>query len=297
MFKEIKLSNALDNLRNKLEKLKEGYNISKSSLIYSLSALFIFFGIGFFLNSNSILSNNSDLVSTPLFKKQNIGMATIDLRSRKYNPMTHTVEFMFCVESQNNIVGEIENMKIDFDIREKSNPTSKMKINKRQLDSKNYVVIAKVPKKWTVLSVAAGDTFNLKGKDTDLFQNSATRFYSNINNITKDYKLKEKTTNEYLSDASENEIKLVDREIKGIHKKIEKSKQEILKTKETIDTIEENKKYQIETELEISNNEIGALKLSIEKINDEIKNYEKDISKKNDKKEKLKLKKEDYLKK
>lgn len=112
------------------------------------------------------------------------------------------------------MMADIQNMKLDFGIREKSNPTEKIEVKKRQLDSKNYVVIAKVPKNWTVLSVAVGDqSLNIEGKETDLFQSSATRFYSNINNINKDYKLKEKTTNEYLADTSENEIKIVDKEI------------------------------------------------------------------------------------
>lgn len=294
-----KLLHILEKIKGRVEQIKEVSNISKSSIVYYIAVCFIVGGIGFFYNSNAIFDKESDLVSTPLFEKQNIGSsATIDLRSRKYNPMTHTVEFMFTVENQDNIMADIQNMKLDFGIREKSNPTEKIEVKKRQLDSKNYVVIAKVPKKWTVLSVAVGDqSINIDGKETDLFQSSATRFYSNINNINKDYKLKEKTTNEYLADTSENEIKIIDKEIESLYKKIEKVKKDITNTKDTIDNIEESKKYQIETELEISNNEIESLKLTIEKSNEEIENYKQEILKKGNKIEKLKLKKEDYLKK
>lgn len=293
-----KILDFIEKIRTKIEQRKEVSSISKNSMVYYTVALSIVFGYGFFLNSNAILNTHSDLISTPIYQKQNIGTQTIDLRSRKYNPLTHTVEFMFAVENATNSMTEIQNMKLDFEMREKSNPTEKIEVTSRQLDSKNYVVIAKAPSKWTVLSVAVGEKIsNPNNKNDDLFQNSSTRFYTNINKIEKDYNLKEKNTNEYLANATENEIKIVDKNIESIYKNIDKEKQNIIDTQKTIDTIEEGKKYQIETELEISNSEIESLKLSIENHNEKIENYKKEIREKANKIEKLKLKKSDYMKK
>jgi len=282
----------------KIERKKECNTFSINSIIYYLTIFSIVIGYGFFFNSNALLNKNSDLQSTPLFEKQalNNTNTSIELRSRKYNPINNSVEFMFTVNNDLQTASYSNKLKLEFEVREKSNPIESIEVKSRQIDANNYVVLAKAPSKWSVLSVAIGD--RVPGKENEsIFNTRGIRFYTNYTDIKKDINLKEKNTNEYLADSASNEIEIVKIEIKNINKKIERLNNDIKANKETIDNIEEGMKYQIETEIEISNSEIESIKATIANYRDDIYKYNKEIKEKEVKIKKLESKRDDYLKK
>jgi hypothetical protein len=275
---------------------QENITISKASLFYYSMSFVIVFGFLFFFNSNILFSSSdSDLQSTNLYQAQNVGTQKIELRSRKYNPITHVSEYMFYVENGSSLTDtESKYNQLLFEIREQANPSQKIESKVRRIDSDNYVLIAKLDPKWTVTSIAVLENTDDKNPyEQNIFDSSGVRFYSNKDNIDKDYSTKEKTTNEYLALASVNEIGVVKLDSASLRKKIDAEKNKINAINERIQQLESDRKYQTETELELTTQELENLKSNIEDIKNDISELENKVQENNMKIEKLNQKKSD----
>jgi len=277
----------LEDIRNKIQSIS--MNKFCYLIIFILVSTFLFF-----VNSNRIFSKDSDFESTKLFESQQIGVKEMQLTKRTYNPKTGLAEFIFKLDSKISILEtNAEEKQIKFAVREKSNIINDLHAKVRRLDDNNIIVLATLPKRWSVLSIAVAEEDSVNTKN--VYEESGVKFYTNSNDIDEDISLNEKNTNEYYSDITEIEIKSADKSIKEIQNKIKKERKLILEKKNKISEIEENKKYQTETELNLSNQNIESIKLGIKEITDNIEKLKAQQKETNDKIKKLDDKKFYYL--
>lgn len=275
-------------LEKKIQRINENRTISNKSITYYALTIAIVFGFGFFFNSNALLNKEKDIRSTPLYEKQIIGGMSIEIRDRKYNPATSQVQFLIYINNDNNF----ENKKMSFELREQNNPSELIALKARQIDENNYVIISNVPRKWTVLSLGIGEKVMSGDKYTIM---NKIKIYSDVRGTEKSYGLKEKNTNEYLGDAINKEIVVVQSKIKEIEKEYINEENEIKRIENDMKNLEESRKYQTESELENSDSEISSLKNSITICKDKMSDYNKQIDELKQKIKKLEQKKVDFL--
>ena len=131
------------------EKLK-----TNKSIFYYVVPIISVLGLLFFINSKAMFSNSGDMKirSTPLNEIQTTGSLNAKILSRKYNPITKTVEFIIYTDDSNNI----DKKDLKFELREQESPNVVIPTRYQKIDSNYYVILAKVKKHWNVLSLSFG---------------------------------------------------------------------------------------------------------------------------------------------
>lgn len=264
----------VDNMKRKFEK-------NKSIPYYFLTSIFIV-GVLFFLSSNIIFNKEISLINTEINKEITSSGLNVTLKDRQYNSESGLVQFTLKTKNQN-LNGKIA---LDFEIREKNNPTEIIPCKVIKITNSDYIITTKIDKKWDALSLTVIDK-NTSG--------SYVKIYSDIREITINNELKEKGLNEYTVEIIDNEIKDIHREIEEINKLISNKNSNISSLEDNINTLEADKKYQTESEIETTENTIQSNKSSIEQLKNEIK-IESEKSKEYEEKiKKLEEKKKNFL--
>ena len=202
-----------------MENLKQYFKENTSTFYYFLSA-FAVLGMMFFVFSNKLYSNNNTQIrSTTINEMQKTNTLNSKIISRKYNPLSKTVEFIIYTDD----VGNIDNKQLQFELREQQNPSKIIETRYQHIDSNYYVIFAKVPKNWEVLSLSIGyqndtlDTIEEAKKDDKKSENntkfsykstllSVVRIYSDRDDIKEDSLLKEKKSDKYFEEIIDIEI-------------------------------------------------------------------------------------------
>ncbi|MGG7060082.1 hypothetical protein ACQPUY_15650 [Clostridium nigeriense] len=272
------------------EKLEDLIYIIKRNSRFKYMAFTIIFsgGLLFFLSSNMLFNSTSNDVSTELNIPLAYDTINISLQSREYNSTNGFIKFNIKVEDKN-INREL---KPRFELRSKSDPGALIPLTSIKVTDNEYVVITTHNKKWSYLSlqVYLEDMNNKDNEDVGPF-----KLYSNIKDFVKNDLLVQKSDKEYY-------VEIVDREILNIENQIIEYENQIQNNKLAIENIidknkklEEEKKYQIDTELanteSIINSNILAIN-SLESNNNELTQL---IIKSKEKISKLEIKKSDYL--
>lgn len=265
-------------LTDKIEKivnlLLETFKNNKSIFYYVVPIVSVL-GLVFFVNSKTIFSSNEDIKirSTPLNEMQTTDSLNARILSRKYNPITKTVEFIIYTEDSNNI----DKKDLKFELREQENPNLVIPSRYQKIDSNYYVVLAKVKKNWGVLSLSFGyesnDSYSVntsledididdldkptKSKDSLV---SVVRIYSDINNIKKASFLTEKKKNKYITEIMDLEIEFINQSIEKLNKQIEEDDSNIEGATNKISELRNDIKYQ--TASEKTNTEANINKLN-----------------------------------
>ncbi|HBG2405090.1 hypothetical protein IR152_15855 [Clostridioides sp. ES-S-0108-01] len=302
-------------LNTLLQKLDVTYKkISRNkAFIYYVIPVCIILGFSFFFNSKTIFSSKEDINSTPLYVEQTLGSTNIALMNRRYNPIDKKVEFIVSGEQQD----KLKESNLKFELREKKNPTVSIPLESKRLDEDNYVIIAKIPKNWEVLSLSVLDetkdyldTIDSVKKETDYIDNinnldkqttnkdnSKVRIYTDSREIETDYKMKEKNKYEYLIQLTNKKIEFIESEIGKQNKLIAAEKEKQDKLIYEINKIRSDEIYRTDKEKEDAKYEISSLestkkgsKENVELYNNQIKEYQEKISK-------LRLKVKDYARK
>ena len=229
----------------------------------------------FFIFSNTLYSNNNkEIRSTTINEIQKNNTLNAKIISRKYNPLTKMVEFIIHADD----IGNIDNKELKFELREQQN--------------NYYVIFAKVPKNWKVLSLSMGyqndilnaiDDEDLENKK-DENNNKSTykssllsvvRIYSDREDIKEDSFLKEKTSAKYFEEIIDIEVSFLSENIKEFNSTLDKEYKKISDAKSKISELESDKKYQTESEQNQTDSNINKLNSLINSSNSTIENTTK----------------------
>ena len=185
----------------------------------------------------------------------------VTLQDRQYNNENGLVQFTIKVKNQS----LNEKVNLDFEVREKTNPTQIIPSKVTKITNSDYIITTKVARKWEALSLTVLD------KNTDGESKGSVKLYSDVRDININTDLKEKGINEYTVEVIENEIKDIQKEIEEINTVISDKNSKINLFKENITTLENDKEYQTESELEATENTIKSNQSSIIQLESEIK--------------------------
>ena len=260
------------------EKLK-----TNKSIFYYVIPIISILGLLFFVNSKAIFSNSGDIKirSTPLNEIQTTGSLNAKILSRKYNPITKTVEFIIYTDDSNNI----DKKDLKFELREQESPNVVIPPRYQKIDSNYYVILAKVKKHWNVLSLSFGyessdnssvnedledidiDNLDTSTKDKKSLV-SIVRIYSDINDIKRSSFLTEKKKGKYISEIMDLEIDFINKDIDKLNKKIEEDNLKIKDAECKILELKNSIKYQTESEKNTTETNITKLKNLINSTKD-----------------------------
>ena len=290
-----------------MENLKQYFKENTSTFYYFLSA-FAVLGMMFFVFSNKLYSNNNTQIrSTTINEMQKTNTLNSKIISRKYNPLSKTVEFIIYTDD----VGNIDNKKLQFELREQQNPSKIIETRYQHIDSNYYVIFAKVPKNWEVLSLSIGyqndtlDTIEEAKKDDKKSENntkfsykstllSVVRIYSDRDDIKEDSLLKEKKSDKYFEEIIDIEIDFLSENIKEFSSILDGEYKTISDAKSKINELESDKKYQTESEQNQTDINISKLNSLINSSNSTIENTTKSIKELEEKIKKLEEKRKDF---
>ena len=290
-----------------MENLKQYFKENTSTFYYFLSAFAVlgmmFFVFLYFLYSN----NNTQIRSTTINEMQKTNTLNSKIISRKYNPLSKTVEFIIYTDD----VGNIDNKQLQFELREQQNPSKIIETRYQHIDSNYYVIFAKVPKNWEVLSLSIGyqndtlDTIEEAKKDDKKSENntkfsykstllSVVRIYSDRDDIKEDSLLKEKKSDKYFEEIIDIEIDFLSENIKEFSSILDGEYKTISDAKSKINELESDKKYQTESEQNQTDINISKLNSLINSSNSTIENTTKSIKELEEKIKKLEEKRKDF---
>ena len=290
-----------------MENLKQYFKENTSTFYYFLSA-FAVLGMMFFVFSNKLYSNNNTQIrSTTINEMQKTNTLNSKIISRKYNPLSKTVEFIIYTDD----VGNIDNKQLQFELREQQNPSKIIETRYQHIDSNYYVIFAKVPKNWEVLSLSIGyqndtlDTIEEAKKDDKKSENntkfsykstllSVVRIYSDRDDIKEDSLLKEKKSDKYFEEIIDIEIDFLSENIKEFSSILDGEYKTISDAKSKINELESDKKYQTESEQKQTDINISKLNSLINSSNSTIENTTKSIKELEEKIKKLEEKRKDF---
>ena len=290
-----------------MENLKQYFKENTSTFYYFLSA-FAVLGMMFFVFSNKLYSNNNTQIrSTTINEMQKTNTLNSKIISRKYNPLSKTVEFIIYTDD----VGNIDNKQLQFELREQQNPSKIIETRYQHIDSNYYVIFAKVPKNWEVLSLSIGyqndtlDTIEEAKKDDKKSENntkfsykstllSVVRIYSDRDDIKEDSLLKEKKSDKYFEEIIDIEIDFLSENIKEFSSILDGEYKTISDAKSKINELESDKKYQTESEQNQTDSNINKLNSLINSSNSTIENTTKSIKELEEKIKKLEEKRKDF---
>ncbi|MBQ8997254.1 MAG: hypothetical protein IJ086_01015 [Clostridium sp.] len=243
----------IDNINKKLDKNRTiGY--------YFLASICII-GVLFFLSSNILFNKEMSLMSTEINKETPLNSVLVILKDRQYNTENGLVQFTVKIKNQS----LNEKVNLDFEVREKTNPTEIIPSKVTKVTNSDYIITTNVAKKWEALSLTVID------KNTEGGSKGSVKLYSDVRDININTGLKEKEINEYTVEVIENEIKDIQKEIGEINTIISDKSSKINLFKENITTLENDKEYQTESEIEATENTIKSNQSSIIQLESEIK--------------------------
>lgn len=184
-----------------------------------------------------------------------------------------------------------------------------MKIETRyqKVDNNYYVIFAKVPNKWNVLSLSMGyeytlnsttlgeiDADNIDSQNDNQQLKSIIRVYSDVNDIETDNFLKEKKNIAYFNEIVNLEMRFINEDIEKLNTKIKNDTSTIKDAEDKIKDLKDNKKYQTESEQNATDLNINKLNNVISTNKNMIEKDTKAIKELNDKIDKLQQKKSDF---
>lgn len=278
--------NKLDIVKSKIDTALGNFK-KDSRRSYIALTITLIAGIIFFLSSNMIFNKTSTDISTEIDKELIYENTKVSLESREYNPTSGFIKFNVVIDD-NNLDRTNE---VKFELRSKNNPGELIPLEVVKVTERNYIVYTTYKKKWDYLSLA---TILVNMNDSEDII-GPFKMYSNIVDFGKDNGLIAKTEEEYYVEIIDNEIASLSKNIELLDRKIEENLNSIENIKEKNASLEEEKKYQIESEqaetqgLISNNNSTIAIK---EKDNLDLKNQ---INTNYEKINKLEIKKSDFL--
>lgn len=303
-----KFSNFKSSIKEKFSDLKTKIKGNKS-LFYYVVSFFLVAGLSFFVSSKSLFDKgDKEVRSTTINEIQENNTLQAKLLSRKYNPLNQLVEFIVYAKDEQNF----NKQELIFQLREQGSPNTIIETRYQKIADDYYVVFAKVPKKWHVLSLSFGYESELESaynytniedidsveeleedKNKDLV--SIIRIYNDINDIEKNNFLKERSSKEYFDEIFNLEVKYIELEIEKINHKISENVKIKEDADEKITELKNEKKYQTESEQSETDFNISSikglvdnknaqnkaysdlkdeLKIKIDKLNEKKRNYE-----------------------
>ena len=271
-----------DEIQEKVDIVKRKIEKNKTIPYYFLASIFVL-GALFFFSSNLLFNKELNLITTEINQEMYLNNISFSIKDRKYNPNNGLVQFTIKLK-ENSSNSDLD---LDFNIREKNNPTEIIPCEVVQITYSDYIVTTEISGTWEALSL----TIKEKSEVSD---NKYVKFYSDIRDIKIDDTLKKKSRNEYTKEVIDNEINDIKSKIEELNLDISDKKSEIEDINKKINLLEEDKKYQTESEIEVTENTISSNKTSIGNLENGIRKNENSIKELEEKINKLEEKKQDY---
>ncbi|MGL5353060.1 MAG: hypothetical protein ACRDA5_07025, partial [Clostridium sp.] len=212
---------------------------------------------------------------------------SVTLKDREYNPTTGFIKFVVNIENTN----KNNNYVPSFELRSKDNPNELIPVEAHQIIDNKYVIYTTYNKKWSYLSLGVNLT-----SDSDVNEVVGPfKMYSTIADTELNEGLAQKSNKDYYVELVDSEISDINLEIDNLNETIKNNLGKVENIKNENMKLEEDKKYQIESEVSNTNSEISSNISMADRFIAE--NKEADIKIKNleEKISKLEIKKSDYL--
>ncbi|ECJ9747363.1 hypothetical protein FQR52_12555 [Listeria monocytogenes] len=238
-----------------------------------------------------------------------LGESSIQMISRKYNPNNHYLEIL--VQVQQEVVDLNKHTEVLVTEGEKKQRLAKKWI---QVTDQYYVLsIPNVPQDWSVMFIDVGvivmpenqavevDLDNLLGDTSGEKQQNDTTIYQDLWTVTREkttaqQNLEPQSEPSYVIKYSELEIKESNKKLKEINQYIKELEKEIKKVEEKIKTLEGEKRYQILSEMEKTDQAILRFEGQIDAAQNKIISETEAEKELQEKINKLKLRQEDQRK-
>lgn len=255
---------------------KVGGNANKMYYAIILGAVVI---LTICLMSKEFMFNDDPIAQTEFNRPiSGLNYNTVSLKKWEYNPDKDMMQVHFKTEASG---GVYANTKLSFKAQEKNKPGTlpvKLVFNQGNM----YVVqIENVSKEYKVVGLTIKETPEVTSLEKGISDtNNEGGTVKNVDNnnakpksimITGDYrKVKEnrdllrKSSDEYLQEETEEELKIVKLEMKNIEKSIPMQDELSDKILNEVERIEANKQYQTDEEKRQSDSEIQSRKLQME---------------------------------
>ncbi|BDU93152.1 coiled-coil domain-containing protein [Clostridium perfringens] len=282
-FKNEKLNKKFKEFKGKKEKLEAKIKYKKTYKYYFFCFFFIF-GYTIFFSSGYIFNTQNSAKSTPIGVENKMNNSIVKLTSEKYNPNIGLLQVNLNVEKTKIL---FEN-NIELSAIEKKDVNKELPLKTIRLNENQYVALIKVPDKWANVAIQV--------KEKDIEKSSSIKIFIDKKLCVKDDNLKELSKKDYLIENVDIEITDVEKEINEYKNEIEKNNKIISKTEQEIRSLEGNKKYEIEEDVNKTNQKVESLKSEVKSLNENNEELKKKINTANEKINKLNLKKEDYKK-
>lgn len=271
-----------EEIQEKVDIIKRKIEKNKTVPYYFLTSIFVI-GVLFFLSSNLIFNKELSLITTGINEEMNLNNTTFYIKDRKYNPNNGLVQFT--IKLKDNILNS--NLDLDFTVREKNDPTEIIPCEVAQITYSDYIVTTVVSGKWEALSLTVKEKNEVDDK-------KYIKFYSDIRDIKIEDNLKKKSRNEYTIEVIDNEINDIKSRIEEINQTISDKKSELEDLNSKINSLEDEKKYQTENEVESTESLISSMETTIVNLENEIRKNENNIKELEEKINKLGEKKKEY---
>lgn len=271
-----------EEIQEKVDIIKRKIEKNKTVPYYFLTSIFVI-GVLFFLSSNLIFNKELSLITTGINEEMNLNNTTFYINDRKYNPNNGLVQFT--IKLKDNILNS--NLDLDFTVREKNDPTEIIPCEVVQITYSDYIVTTVVSGKWEALSLTVKEKNEVDDK-------KYIKFYSDIRDIKIEDNLKKKSRNEYTIEVIDNEINDIKSRIEEINQTISDKKSELEDLNSKINSLEDEKKYQTENEVESTESLISSMETTIVNLENEIRKNENNIKELEEKINKLGEKKKEY---
>lgn len=278
--------NKLDIIKSKLDDI--GDVIHRNSRVKYISFTFIFLGgLIFFLSSNMLFSKTSNDVSTLIGEIIKSDPISVTLKDREYNPTTGFIKFVVNIENTN----KNNNYVPSFELRSKDNPNELIPVEAHKIIDNKYVIYTTYNKKWSYLSLGVNMT-----SDSDVNEIIGPfKMYSTLVDTELNEGLVQKSNKDYYIELVDNEINDIEKEIDTLKEIIKNNLGKVENIKNENIKLEEDKKYQIETEVASTNSEISSNNSMSDRFIAENKEADTKIKNLEEKICKLEIKKSDYL--
>ncbi|MBD7916288.1 hypothetical protein H9660_14165 [Clostridium sp. Sa3CUN1] len=245
-------------MKEKLEKIHDIFSKNVSAYYYVLFTIFIC-GFIFFINSNSLFNKEMASTSTELNTKLSMDSIDLVIKDRQYNPNNGLFQITFKV-SDNSILKDIN---LDFEIRERNKPTLVLDSKVNKISDSDYIITSYINYAWETVSTTI--------INSNVDRNNIIKVYSDMKDTTINNNLKEKDLKEYTLEIIENDIAEVEKNIQLLEQSTIEKQEEIQKINDNINKLEEDKKYQTDSEIEATNNKISDYKNKISSLEINIK--------------------------
>lgn len=243
------------------------------NIVFFMFCVIFVGGYGFFLTSSFFMTgSNSRKVYSPLIDIYKLNDKEIQIVEWQYSREQKLMEIILKVNSQT------YDSNNQYSVNARTKAGESLECEKIFEDPGLLVVhIKEVPKDFKELS------FRISNTQSENSEGDELKLYTNSEMVNSVEQITDKNKNDYIRLQLQRNLQIYKDQIRQYQSQIKSTEQKIDDAKVFISTLEEKKKYQIDNDLDQTNNLINNTQLQIESYQNEIIKFKESIEDNNNK--------------